>query len=71
MKVQLSLKTFYSQRRALVYNQDRSYHNEFDASNELVELVGGRPKSYWYAEIKYALLCSCSLVSEAPDQEEW
>lgn len=53
-KVQLSLSGSPGlPRMALIYNHDRSQLWEEPASDDLIALVKGEPKSFWYGRYDY------------------
>ena len=76
VKVQVSL--YPNNGSVLVYNQDRSiYHEEFRVPVNLVGLMNGRPKAYFWASLHRGKLrdhpwkagTELELHEEAPEQE--
>ena len=66
VKVQLSLHTTQERRRVLVYNEDRSVWYEADASQEVINLLAGEPKTYFKAHLDKDK--KLILDGKAPDQ---
>ena len=51
IKLQLSLSTMGVGRQVLIYNEDRSIMEQFDASQEVLDLMGDEVKAYFYAKL--------------------
>ncbi len=67
VKVQVSLTTTTPVSQVLIYNEDHSIMQQFDASDELVRRVGSRMKRYMWAHLdRYDRL---HLDEDAPTQE--
>lgn len=66
VKVQLSLYTSEPVRQVVVYNEDRSIEFMMDAPADVLELMGDRPKAFFYATLKDGTM---GLDEEAPWQE--
>lgn len=56
VKIQVSLTTTRRSQTYLVYNEDRSVMHEGEATPEILNLMAGRPKAYFNAEIVGTLL---------------
>jgi hypothetical protein len=65
VKVQLSLYTTEVERQVVVYNEDQSIFFEMDAPLDVLELMGERPKAFFYATLKDGTL---GLDEQAPWQ---
>lgn len=65
VKVQVPLAT-NTAPQALVYNEDRTVELFIPISNGLKAIMRGRPKVYFYAEVRKKLL---HINEEAPRQE--
>lgn len=66
VKVQLSLFTTEKARQVMIYNETRKYQYEGDAPAELVKLMHGEPKRYFYAKVKNGKF---ELGRRAPEQD--
>lgn len=51
VKVQISVATNAPVRQAMVYDVDRQWFWQGDAFPEVIELMGGRFKAYFYARL--------------------
>lgn len=49
-KIQLPIATSAPVPLALVYNEDRSKHGQFEAGEDLIDLMDGRPKAFFFAK---------------------
>ena len=70
IKIQISITTTASMRQALVYNEDRTVMEQFDAPKDLIRRVGNRmlhgPKRFFWAHIDERKIL---IIDEnAPDQ---
>ncbi len=64
IKVQISLSD--GGKHVLVYNQDRSVQQQFEATEDVVLILGGRAKAYFEAEVKGD---NITIIGPAPDQD--
>jgi hypothetical protein len=62
VKVQLSIPTL----QALAYNEAGSVYGQFDASTDLIGLMDGRPKAFFFCRLKDSQLV---IDREAPWQD--
>jgi hypothetical protein len=68
VKVQVSLATSLPNQRVLVYNKDRSIMYENDVTDDVLELLGDRPKAYFKAHLdKYKKL----VLDEQAEDQDW
>jgi hypothetical protein len=68
IKIQQSQFTTTKTKQMLIYNEDRSLFHEDELSKEVEEVLNGRPKAYFEAEInKYGAL---SILKEV-DEPNW
>ena len=51
VKVQVSLATTLDNQRVLMYNEDRSAQYECDVDQTIVDLMNGRLKAFFHAEL--------------------
>lgn len=51
VKVQLSLVSSHATRRALIYDQPRTFSVEIDADAKLVKRMRGTDKQFFYAHV--------------------
>jgi len=73
VKVQTSIVTFAPHPMALVYNQSKSVYSQFPITAQLLKILKGEPKTYWYADLvpdpRKAGAFQVSIVKRAPWQE--
>lgn len=51
VKVQASLTSNNDVQSILIYNEDESVMAEFDATDDVLKLLDGRPKAFFFAHI--------------------
>ena len=66
IKVQLSLTTSYEKQQMMAYNQDESVLIQEDASKDMKDIMHGRPKAFFNAEMVDGKL---TINGEAPWQD--
>lgn len=67
IKMQLSLETNLDAQQVLVYNEDRSIMYQQAVIPEILEIMKGRPKAYFYARMAPDKMLD--ILEEAPEQE--
>jgi len=68
VKVQLSLATNAEKQQMMIYTEDRQHRHEGDADSQMVKIMEGRSKAYFYALVP-TTAGYIELLKEAPDQD--
>jgi len=73
VKVQTPVVTSEPHPMALVYNEDRSIFDQFPITAQLLKILKGELKSYWFADLvpdpQKPKAFQVSIVKKAPWQE--
>lgn len=67
VKIQLSQFTTGESRRMLMYDRSRMVQHEAEATPEIIELLGDRPKAYFHAEVIGGEL----MIDEEAPKQDW
>lgn len=67
VKVQLSISTSHNKRQCLIYNEDRSLLQEFEAPPALLKIMGGADKKYFNASLTLGELS----INEPTQEQNW
>lgn len=51
VKVQVSLYTTHEARQCLIYDQSQRFRHQGEVSDELMSLMRGRAKAFFYADV--------------------